>query len=219
MAPDPGLTVRVSRVHFPVRVLGPGRRLGIWLQGCGIGCPGCVSRDTWNPDGGTALTVGDLLARCEELVEGRLDGVTISGGEPFEQPEALADLVDGLRAWGARRGEVLDILCYSGRTESALRRNFRTLVDRMDVIVAGPYVAARGLEHPLAGSANQRVLAISELGRARLAWLDPLERPRMQMDVSEERIWMIGIPRAGDLARIEAELASRGVDLEEVSWR
>ena len=46
--PEPAsMALVVNRVHFPVTALGPGRRLGVWVQGCSIGCAGCLAHDTW----------------------------------------------------------------------------------------------------------------------------------------------------------------------------
>ncbi len=79
--------VALSRVHYPVTTLGPGRRLAVWFQGCSIRCPGCVSMDTWAPgrrrDGRAVLEPGRPPSR-------NADGLTVTGGEPFDQPEALA---------------------------------------------------------------------------------------------------------------------------------
>ena len=79
------MKIAVNKAHFPVTVLGPGRRIGIWVQGCKIHCKGCVSQDTWEADPGRETTVARLLAWCRKTTEGAFDGVTISGGEPFDR--------------------------------------------------------------------------------------------------------------------------------------
>ena len=120
--------VGINRLHWPVTVLGPGRRVGIWFQGCSIGCPGCVSRDTWAaPDPGDQVSVGDLVDRIDALtddgVSGLIDGVTVTGGEPFEQPEALEELLPALREWLDSRDAVsADLLVYTGFEEAEARR-------------------------------------------------------------------------------------------------
>ena len=91
------MRVAVSRLHFPVTTLGPGRRVGLWFQGCSLRCPGCISVDTWDAGlGGT--TVAELLGAIEALMPDAC-GLTVSGGEPFEQPAALAEV---LRFWRRR---------------------------------------------------------------------------------------------------------------------
>ena len=108
----------VSRMHYPVEVLGPGARVGIWVQGCNIGCAGCASTDTWDPDGGSMATVAEVVAAVALLVgDAACDGVTITGGEPLDQADALLELIPALRAMLSPRasdGEV-DVLVYSGR--------------------------------------------------------------------------------------------------------
>src|SRR5215218_593389 len=91
-----GTTIQLNKAHWPVTVLGPGRRIGLWMQGCSIHCPGCVSQDTWPADPATAITVDALVDWCRTTTGSALDGVTISGGEPFDQPDALLRLLVAL---------------------------------------------------------------------------------------------------------------------------
>jgi anaerobic ribonucleoside-triphosphate reductase activating protein len=211
--------VLLNRAHHPVTTLGPGRRIGLWFQGCGIGCDGCVSRDTWAADPATSMDVTVVLEWCASRPLSEVDGVTISGGEPFDQPAALVALLDGLDHWRRSVGREIDLLCYSGRTLPVLRRRFPTALARLDAVIPGPYLAGRPTDEPWRGSDNQSVVALSELGRRRYAELPEPGRPRLQIAVDDESIWCIGIPRAGDLERLEASLAGRGVLLEDVSWR
>lgn len=106
--------LHLNKAHYPVTALGPGRRIGLWFQGCTLACPGCVSQDMWAFDGNQALSLSVLLAWCQEVASNELDGVTISGGEPFAQPAALLALLEALREWRAAAGLSFDILCYSG---------------------------------------------------------------------------------------------------------
>ena len=55
------MKIALNKVHFPITTLGHGRRVGIWTQGCSIHCPGCISRDTWEPDDARAVEVATLL--------------------------------------------------------------------------------------------------------------------------------------------------------------
>src|SRR5215213_9495247 len=110
--------IALSRLHFPVTTLGPGRRLGIWLQGCSIRCPGCISVDTWSPTQGQTTTEAIVEALLPWLPE--TEGITVSGGEPFDQPQALAVLLKELR-----RLSPVDILVYSGYPFDALSKWLR----------------------------------------------------------------------------------------------
>jgi anaerobic ribonucleoside-triphosphate reductase activating protein len=100
-------------VDREVTTLGHGTRAGIRTQGCTIGCAECVSKDTWSEDPATLVNIDVLLGWLRSLPE-PLDGVTVSGGEPFQQPTALAALLQGVDAWRADRSRPVDILVYSG---------------------------------------------------------------------------------------------------------
>ena len=125
-----GATIELNKAHWPVTVLGPGRRVGLWVQGCSIHCPGCVSQDTWTPDPATAIAIDALVAWCREVTSDALDGITISGGEPFDQPDALLRLLVALDAWRAAASLEFDILCYSGYPLRQLERREFTRAQR-----------------------------------------------------------------------------------------
>jgi anaerobic ribonucleoside-triphosphate reductase activating protein len=215
-------TIQLNKAHWPVTVLGPGRRIGLWVQGCSIGCKGCVSQDTWPADPAKAIPVGDLVAWCRRVTQDAFDGVTISGGEPFDQPLALGGLLQGLRAWRRQAALDFDILCYSGYPLKTLERKHAKTLALLDAIVPEPYADALPLGSIWRGSSNQPLVLLSDRGRARYAKYVSMATgtdKRMQVAVEGGRVWMIGIPERGDMARVEALCASRGLKLENVSWR
>src|SRR5690242_8996175 len=137
--------VFISRVHFPITSLGFGRRVGIWFQGCSIRCPGCVSADTWPKDQGRTT-----CEAVQEAIEPWLrdaDGLTVSGGEPFEQPDALEELLRFVRR--TCRG---DVLVYSGRSWEELTSNIDRYSGLIDVLVTDPFDASAGQSLALRGS-------------------------------------------------------------------
>ena len=207
--------MRISRVHYPVTVLGPGRRVGIWVQGCRNRCPGCISRDTWDPTGGTAVDEGELASRCRTLARVGVDGITITGGEPFEQPEALAALLNALQEW--RDAENLDVLCYSGWPLGRLELAFPDLLARLDAIIPEPYIESLPTEAIWRGSANQPLVLLSPLARLRCG-APEAAGPTIQFVLSEHGVWFIGIPGRGDMERLRRVSAKRGLLLESVSW-
>lgn len=211
--------IAVARLHAPVTTLGPGRRLGIWVQGCTIGCAGCVSRDTWTPDPRRLVAVEDVVAWCDAHDPAGIDGVTITGGEPSEQPAGLTELVAALADRRSRHG--WDLLCYTGVEEVEFADRCPGAYRLLDGLVTGPYRAEQPTALLWRGSANQRLVALSALGHRRYGpHLNAVaDRPRLQVEVAEDGIRMIGIPRRGDLARLTRALAAAGVHLEDVSWR
>ena len=216
--------VAVNRLHWPVTVLGPGRRLGIWVQGCSIECPGCVSRDTWPSMGlEDRIPVPELISRIDMLVDrgpdGPVDGVTLTGGEPLDQAGALGGLLGALRGWLDRRGSPsADLLVYTGYDEPAARELSPEAFALADAVIAGPYVAARAGTRWW-GSGNQRLVARDDGVAARYESALSEAPAELQVAVEQGHVFVIGVPGRGALARMEAGLANAGVSLGGVSWR
>jgi anaerobic ribonucleoside-triphosphate reductase activating protein len=150
------------------------------------------------------------------------DGVTVSGGEPFQQPRALRELLEGIGRWRPPR---LDILLYSGYTYSHLSRRpgSREILELCDAVVAGPYVQRRNDGAPLRGSSNQRLVPLTVLGRERYGTVNDTGAPRVQISVTDgpegRRVYYIGIPGRGDMDQLNTALERAGVRAGDVSWR
>ena len=214
--------LELNKAHWPVTVLGPGRRIGLWFQGCSIGCPGCVSRDTWPRDASKTIRVDDVVAWCRRVSGERgPDGITISGGEPFEQPRPLAALLRALARWRREAKLDFDVLCYSGMPLAKLARHHADILAMLDAVIPEPFVSTLPMTRVWRGSSNQTLVALSDRGRARYApHVDaPSDEKRMQAAIEGGRVWMIGLPARGDMERVEALCAERGLALEKVSWR
>ena len=219
--------VAINRLHWPVTVLGPGRRVGIWFQGCSIGCPGCVSRDTWAaPDPSDHVAVGELVDRIDALTGdgpdgpiGPIDGVTVTGGEPFEQAEALEELLPALREWlDSRDAGSADLLVYTGYEEAEARRRGPGAFAQADAVIAGPYVASEP-GTVWWGSGNQRLIARDDRTADRYRTGLRSARAEVQVSVEAGQVFIIGVPPRRTLAQVESRLAGSGITLEGVSWR
>ncbi|MFI6324075.1 4Fe-4S single cluster domain-containing protein [Nonomuraea sp. NPDC050556] len=210
--------LRVSRVHFPVTALGPGTRLTIWTQGCPLACRGCMSRDTWDPSGGAAIAIKDLETGWLRAAARGATGLTVSGGEPLTQPAALAVLLARVRAVSP----AADILLYTGYEPAELNGVQEEAAALADVLIVGRYEASLPTRLIWRGSANQRMILQTPLGRARYAAHEheEVQRTPMQAVVKESgEILLIGVPPPGSLGKIERELRSRGIRLNNASQR
>ncbi|ALK32315.1 4Fe-4S single cluster domain-containing protein [Burkholderia plantarii] len=201
------MDIRVSRLHFPVTTLGPGRRVGIWFQGCSIRCPGCISMDTWASVGGDT-TVGAVLAQVGTWLPD-VDGITISGGEPFDQPEALLALLQGLRQLSA-----CDVLVYSGYAIESLSATMARADGLIDALISEPFDMAVPQTRPLRGSDNQRLHCLTPLGHTRFAQYEHASRNGGKvLDVmfdEDGSVWFAGIPERGDFERLRDLLTDQG---------
>lgn len=210
---------RISRLHYPVTALGPGSRLGVWFQGCGLACKGCMSRDTWDTAGGSDIAVAELARVWQAAVANGADGLTVSGGEPFDQPDDLTAFL--ARATELRGERDIDMLLYTGYELDAAMGRAPAVASLADVVITGPYEAAKPTSLIWRGSANQRMHCLTPLGeRLYASYLNcaPV-RPPMQIAADEDQIWVIGVPPAGSLPKFERDLRRRGVTLGGPSWR
>jgi anaerobic ribonucleoside-triphosphate reductase activating protein len=201
------MILNLSRIHFPVTTLGPGRRIGIWFQGCSIRCRGCISADTW-ADGKGGVSIDEIMTVISAWLD-EADGVTISGGEPFEQPEALENLLTQIRA-----NTNIDILVYSGhpfQKIAPLVEKFRGLID---ALISDPYDENAPQTLALRGSDNQRLHCLTSLGETRFSQFDrALKLTDKTFDImfeEEGAIWLAGIPQRSDMHRLKTILAKEG---------
>lgn len=147
--------LRVAGVIEESIVDGPGLRFVLFLQGCRLHCSGCQNPQTWDFEAGTLVPADEVLKRIKgnPLVH----GVTFSGGEPFEQAEALLPLALALKELGYH------LMAFTGYTlEKLLQKpECRPFLEILDLLVDGPYVEAeKSLDLRFRGSRNQRILNI-----------------------------------------------------------
>lgn len=140
---------------------GPGFRTAIFAQGCPHHCEGCHNPDSHAFDGGTEWTLDEI----EKKFTGNplLDGITLSGGEPFAQAAACAELArrahkHGLNVW-VYSGYTYEKLCEKAETDAGVA----ALLAEADILVDGPFVLAeRSLELDFCGSRNQRLIDLKK---------------------------------------------------------
>ena len=151
--------IRMCGVEPESIVDGPGFRYVVFVQGCSHHCPGCHNPETWDPAEGYDITVGEVFDQIKENPQ--LRGVTFSGGEPFEQVEALLELGKLIKDEG------LSLMSYSGYTLEELRDRHDAATDELlsilDVLVDGRFIEAeRNLTLLYRGSENQRVIDMNK---------------------------------------------------------
>ncbi|WP_329016518.1 radical SAM protein [Micromonospora rifamycinica] len=214
-------TIRVNRTHFPVTALGPGTRFGVWVQGCPLACAGCMSLDTWDAGTGTELTVADLLDRWADALARGAGGITVSGGEPLAQPGPLRDFLTAVDRTRSDLRPAPDILLYTGYELAELNDAQRAAAALADVLVTGRFLAGQPTRLLWRGSANQRMVLQTDLGRRRYASFVDLtpDRTPLQVEPDPSGVWIIGTPRRGTLSRLERGLRHRGLGPEAVTWR
>jgi anaerobic ribonucleoside-triphosphate reductase activating protein len=200
-------TVRISRLHFPVTTLGPGRRVGLWFQGCSIRCPGCISPDTWDVDVVAPVAVDAVLEAIEPWTS-EADGLTVSGGEPFDQPDALATLLTG---WRARHGGT--VLVFTGYERDQVEPWLAEHPDLIDALVSGPFDLHADQTLALRGSDNQMLHRLTPAGAIFSVFERPADSADRRLDLmfdEEGGAWFAGIPARGDFQRFRQAMRRSG---------
>ncbi|WP_412066283.1 4Fe-4S single cluster domain-containing protein [Rhizobium sp. SYY.PMSO] len=198
--------IALSRLHFPITTLGPGNRIGIWFQGCSIRCPGCISADTWAVRRETTSVEAVIDVMDQWLPNA--EGLTVSGGEPFDQPNALTELLQAFR----HRSEA-DILVFSGYPIEKLVPHLERINGLVDALISDPYLVDTPQTKALRGSDNQRLHRLTALGETRFAAYDrAVQSGEKKFDLmmdADGTVWMAGIPARGDFEKLSSHLSNQ----------
>ena len=153
--------MRVAGMVQDSIVDGPGFRFVLFTQGCPHHCEGCQNPQTHDPAGGTETEPEEVIRQM--MSNPLTDGVTFSGGEPFEQAADCAVIAEAARTGG------LNVWTYTGYTFEALLEKRKTdpgteaLLNLTDVLVDGRFVLAeKSFDVPWRGSRNQRLIRVPE---------------------------------------------------------
>ena len=157
------MNIRIAGTVNDSIVDGPGYRYTIFAQGCPHHCPGCHNPQSHDFEGGRTVDTETILRQVRE--NPLLDGITLSGGEPFCQPEACRALAEAAHDLG------MSVWCYTGYTWEKLMQEADparlALLEAVDVLVDGPFILAqKSLELKFCGSRNQRLIDVKKTRQA-----------------------------------------------------
>lgn len=204
--------MKVARLLYPVEVLGPGRRIAIWLSGCPHGCKGCANPELWVSRNNQEISF-EAICQMIELIrkEYEIDGFTITGGEPFFQPEDLRKLVTYFSTISK------DILVYSGYQLEALQAMHSKEVDAVlneaAVLIDDVYTEEQNKGHPLKGSENQTIHYLQpDVQHTYEEYIkEAYGKHRVQNFPSKDGIISVGIHSVGFQDNIRSQLQERGI--------
>lgn len=157
-------TLRIGGTYHDSLIEGPGRRSVVRVQGCPIHCPGCWVPETWDPTEGRRVSTMTLAHELLDPAHER-DGITILGGEPFAQPRAVQWLIYALKII-APENKLPHLVIYSGYTWGVLKKRAASewsvdkILNQVDLLIEGPYIAKQAPGGRWTGSRNQRVIDV-----------------------------------------------------------
>ena len=138
------------------KVNGPGLRFVLWTQGCSKGCKNCFNPETWSFEKYKSLTPLEIF---ELIKNSNVSGVTITGGDPLEQPEELLELLILLESLNLSNG----IILFTGYTIDEINKDFllRKSLNYIDVLIDGRFEKDQRISSSLRGSENQNIIYFS----------------------------------------------------------
>lgn len=181
----------IDRIYYPVQTLGYGNRIGIWTIGCNHHCEKCSNPELWKFDQSKDISIGRIMNCVRQAKDA--DGVTITGGDPFEQTEGLHQLVKELKDYGIK-----DILVYSGYTIEEIQAKGqleREILKEIGVLVDGRYIDSLNDNKSFRGSSNQAIHVLNAELTGRYAGAENWER-KTQIVINQNQIQAIGLPIA-----------------------
>lgn len=198
---------RLNKIQYPVHNLGQGKRIGIWVQGCTLACKGCVNRDISDACGGKELDLrfvfNGLLLKSEAF-----DGITITGGEPFQQYEQLIAFLHLVKTRTR-----LNVLCYTGYYLHELYAMYpdKLFATYIDILIDGRYVEKFNGDDASRGSSNQSVYRF-EKG---IPFIDNdyTHKATWSLHVdAQNTVYLSGIPAKGQLEQLRFDLETSGIE-------
>lgn len=186
--------MNVARILYPVKVLGPGDRIGIWLCGCNRACPGCSNPELWSPRPEYEVSIENLCHLIDQVLSNHpVDGITITGGEPFQQADDLWKLISQLS------NQVPDILVYSGyRLQELYDLNnpaVNSVLNNVAALVDGAYIQELNDNSPLRGSSNQQIHILKDEYRDMYAHYLKTTENKIQNFTTGDGVVSVGIHR------------------------
>ena len=198
--------MQIDRILYPILTLGYGRRIAIWTIGCERRCFGCSNPELQAFDSSKNISL-DLILNIILSYKDKIDGVTITGGEPFLQKDPLLTLLKELKSNG-----IEDILVYTGNTLNELKdmrdKKVDEILKNIDVLIDGHYVEELNDNKGIRGSSNQKVHVFNSNLKEKYKALEG-ERKVQNIYYKNNSI-NIGIPLKNSLIR-ESNLNNRGL--------
>jgi len=178
------------------KALGPYNRYVIWVQGCLKNCKGCISEDSRPLDGGYEE---DITALADDIINTPgIEGITVSGGEPFLQAGALAELIKRIKSQ-----RDTGVIIYTGMNFEEIEES--ELAKISDLIIDGEYREELNDNLSLRGSSNQNIYLITERYKAEAETLYGVKGRKIELHVKKGITTMVGIPDKNSLKLFKGE--------------
>lgn len=199
----------IDSFSYPVTNLGPGERFALWVQGCSLRCKGCMAISMQERKESNKKSVAEVFSVIKEVSNG-LDGITISGGEPFEQARPLTSLIKLIKEHTS-----LDIMVYSGYTIKELKSRDETqnLLNLIDILIDGRFDKNNTNKKIWRGSDNQNFHILSKRVQKYAKYQDAKYKDKRELHLEMNNgnsFKIIGIPERGFFKELKSKCRDFG---------
>jgi len=189
--------MKISHYVERTSVLGPYLRSALWVHGCCFSCEGCLAKE---------MNVGpfkefDPIALSELfLTIADVEGITISGGEPFLQSQELATMLDQIK-----RARDYGVIIYTGFLREQLEKHENTGVQRLlqhaDILIDGHYLKELDDGKPYRGSSNQKIHLLTDRYKSNFEeYYNGTNKRNIEIDIKKDNVYMVGVPSKNGIA-------------------
>ena len=185
-------TIKIAHTENRTCLLGPYNRFVIWVHGCCFNCPGCLAENTKN---GPFSTV-PISVLIEQVIIADVEGVTISGGEPFLQADELNEFITKLR-----KKKDIGVIVYTGFTIEQIKKDISKskFLSNIDILIDGQYKKELDDGRAYIGSSNQRLFYLSdrykEIGKEYYSGT----KRKAEIKLTADQAILIGVPSTNTL--------------------
>jgi len=193
----------VARILYPVEVLGPGKRIGIWFCGCPHKCKGCSNPELWEFQERYNVSLETVMTLIKGIAKNNLiDGFTITGGDPMYQADDLQRLITRLLEISS------DILVYTGYKAEELDNDH---LKNISVLIDGKYIEERNNNCILRGSDNQRIIYLDKSVQEKYSEYLINASNQIQNFTMSDGIISVGIHKSDFLDKLNAKINMKGL--------
>ena len=199
---------QLNRIQYPVYNLGAGKRIGIWVQGCSLACKDCVSKTLQTIEGGKEINIAQLVDEIVKVKE-HFNGITITGGEPFQQYQQLIAFCAYLKQ---KTG--MEIYVFSGYYLEEIIDKFpdRLFFKYIDYLMDGRYEKDKHDNQNVRGSSNQNLYKFEN--NQAILQKDFFKSEIFSVNVdNDKQVYLSGIPKTNELNQLSVYLNKTGINL------
>jgi len=199
---------KLNRIQYPVYNLGKGKRIGVWVQGCSLGCNECISQTLQTNLGGNQVNIEELVNEISK-VGPHFNGITITGGEPFQQYRQLIAFCAYLKQQTS-----LEVYVFSGYYLEELYELYpdKLFLKYIDQLMDGRYVKEKHDNKNVKGSYNQTLYLFQNGDAIKQKMSFASDKFGLKVD-NDMQVYMSGIPKNNELNELTNYLNKTGINI------